>query len=160
MVARKTFFLIFALILVIASAATAQEVSPVRIGCGAGLPYGGVGLNTESQDGSQLAATFGLGWALGCVGWNGGLRYYFSAPKYGRNRGLRMTALYGVNTIIRGDGYQMIGNDTKTGLSVGLGTQGKKWNFDLFYIITPSLDRRYEREGGDIFISFGYMFGG
>ena len=139
--------------------------SPYRLGVGLGVPYGGIGMNVEMQGSSQLAPTAGIGsMVLGGtgLGWNVGTRYYLKPSAGEKHRGSRITLLFGTNAFAKSDrSFLSLTSEykTMTGITLGFGTQGKSWNFDLlFELPTSSVPAGYTKSTGSIDLSFGRMF--
>lgn len=145
-----------------ASMAQAQTLSPYRLGVGLGVPYGGVGLNAEMQGNNQLAPTIGVGSMLGAgLGWSLGAHYYLKPSEGDKHKGSRITLLFGTNALAEPNSSFSSLSDQKlmTGVSLGFGTQGKNWNFDLlFELSTSSAPNGYSQSTGAIDLSFGRMF--
>ena len=129
-----------------------EKQSP-RLGIGLGIPYGGVGLNYETA--GQAVPTLGLGYVPGGVGWNVGLRYYLKPPGT-TNMNWRITAFYGVNTILdTGSEY-----DTRTGVSLAIGVKNAK-GFDADLVIPfTNVPAGYEEAGAALKLSLGWRISG
>ena len=139
-----------------ASMAQAQTSSPYRLGVGLGVPYGGIGVAAEMQGSSQLAPTAGVG-VLAGLGWNVGAHYYLKPSAGDKHEGIRATVLFGTCALAS----ETTGDENKwmTGLTLGIGKQGKNWNCDLlFELPTSNAPNGFDKSTTTIDLSFGRMF--
>jgi hypothetical protein len=124
-------------------------------GVGAGLPYGGLGVNYETGEQTRLSA--GVGWMYD-IGWNVGVKHYFSEPVVGRGAG-SISAYYGTNlvrrTIVIGPGYYSRDDETETGFSIGLGWTSGHFDIGLLYATNDAGAGFDERIGG-VVLYLGY----
>lgn len=121
-------------------------------GLGIGIPYGIIGVNLES--GAQTRLTAGVGVVPGNLGWNVGLKHYFTASAEGEGR-MSASVYWGVNTLIdTGSDW-----DTEEGLSVGLGWTSGHFDIGLILPISSTDVAGAEEVGPPIKLYVGYRFG-
>lgn len=139
-----------------ASANTHENV----FGFGFGLPYGGLGVNYECSFNDYLVPLVGIGTLPDNIGWNVGVRLYYP-DREAQFRG-RITALYGINTLLENRSSAGSDYETETGISAGIGVNwrfGRSWAFDAdLFLVNSDVPAGYEEKGSDVKIALGFNY--
>ena len=127
---------------------------------GLGMPYGGFGFNYEYALNDVFAPTVGLGYLPENFGWSLGVRLYFP-ERASAVRG-RLSALYGVTTVLEKETVSGTDYKTDNGFSMGVGVDwhfGQFWGLaaDIFFAETDT-PTGYKEESDDIFLALGVNY--
>ncbi|MCX6827686.1 MAG: hypothetical protein NT002_00140 [candidate division Zixibacteria bacterium] len=139
----------------------------VTMGVGFGVPYGVLGTNTDISFSDNFSSSMGLGTTiLSGMAYNFGMRFFLAQPASTFRP--RISAFYGVNSIIESGSFLIDEYESFEGITLGFGAEmmfgSSKANgldFDIMYIATTGYDadelrsRGYEVSGGAK-ISLGY----
>lgn len=133
----------------------------LRIGIGAGIPYGILGFNLEARPIDYAGFSAGLGYAKGEPGWSFGARAYPLGKKYRLSP--RLGVYYGTVSILENWDDS---KDTQSGVSYGIGLDWRpersargSFDFDIIYIATDTRIGYVEGDGGgDVKFSLGYGY--
>jgi hypothetical protein len=120
-----------------------------------------MGVNYELAINDYVAPTAGLGYFDDNAIWNAGVRFYYPGRDY-KFRG-RLTALYGVNTILEDkQPYENKEYDTRTGFSGGIGFDvrfGTQWSFNMDILAADkNIPDNYESESNSILMALGFSY--
>ena len=189
---KKTLpLLIVALMMVVSSNVKAQDKASdqfndydmISAGIGAGLDYGGLGINFLAYKNEKIGAFVGLGYNVVGAGFNAGIKYRF-LKEGSKSRVIPfLTAMYGYNGVIKVSSSSSGGFSSSNtsyeeifyGPSFGFGLDKKRygynmgfWSFEILVPIRPQSFRdqidRLKKEGLNfmdplpIAISIGYKF--
>lgn len=98
----------------------------LSVGVGVGIPYGLIGANINYPVSESFDLTIGAG-----LGFSAGIRYWLSNA----TDGLRLTFVYGSNTVIDDPITDKLETYDDFNFGVGYGSRSGGWDFDLIYMI-------------------------
>jgi hypothetical protein len=146
------------LILGLLVCASLLQAKNLQYEIGLGVPYAVIGGNINYEVTNDFDAFVGLGATQAGGGYSIGTRYYAT-------NNIRLTGVYGTNTVVKtieyvGFGIILSEYDSYEGLSFGIGYYSSKdsgFGIDLMYIATSNTPEGVEDDTG-VTLSLGYRF--
>lgn len=121
-----------------------------HLGFGAGLPYGGLGVNALFNANKNIGIFGGGGYNFLRFGWNAGLKYSFAGKDSVKKSVPFVTAMYGYNAVLNvnyaGTGFYLRQTGVYLGPSFGGGIDIKAKRFDNFLslaVLVPVRSRAF-----------------
>lgn len=154
------------LVVAVAAPAVAEQSTPIvqpnsfRIGAGAGIPYGGIGVNGEYRVNPYSSLSAGLGYVKhDGPGWALGAMLY--PLKNNRTFNPRLSGFVGrTATLERTDAFNRKSFEAINGGTLGGGLEWRidkklSFDFDIFYVFRDLPQGARKKDGSDVGLSTG-----